>query len=63
MMSVHVSRPRAACPEQTGRKFIKKIIFYGISAGIFESIYKKKGYNLLPLLPSGPGGVQRELVV
>lgn len=31
---------------------------------------KKKGklstshrYNLLPLLPSGPGGVQRELVV
>ena len=28
---------------------------------------RKKGklisYNLLPLLPSGPGGVQRELVV
>lgn len=35
-----------------------------------NSLKNKKGklstshrYNLLPLLPSGPGGVQRELVV
>ena len=36
----------------------------------FQKFVKKKGklstshrYNLLPLLPSGPGGIQRELVV
>ena len=36
----------------------------------FQKSVKKKGklstshrYNLLPLLPSGPGGIQRELVV
>ena len=37
---------------------------------LFWNFERKKGklntshrYNLLPLLPSGPGGIQRELVV
>jgi len=47
------------------------MIFISLGPSCYRSdIYEKKGklhishrYNLIPLLPSGPGGVLRELVV